>query len=391
MTTKTVAKKKTTKPAPLAELQTVGLAIKHRPINLDQLVGNAALKKMISGFFKTRRLPSTFLLTGAHGQGKTTTGRIFARMIQCDTNDVCGTCFSCKTFNSSMNFEEVNVGAEGGVENARALIAKAKLSPAMGKKRIIMLDEVQKLTGSAASALLKELEEPSPNTIWLLATNMPEKLMPTIRSRCTHLKLETAAPKEIAQFLWRIAKAEIGKSVDDKYKPLFMTMAKMGGGHVRDSVQMLETFLAMSENGTQDVDIAEVLSTFSASDEQAMESTVLEVMYSLATGRTQSMLKHLAGLDGKARDFIYKSRYFIDLKIAKWAGTAKYYTPNHKIFDDKVKSVDGPNLILMLNQLQDALIRLEQTFNTVPGLDERIGLQTELMIHSTRWASKVKA
>lgn len=170
----------------------------------------------------------------------TTISRMLARYLNCETMDACGKCESCKAMDdlSSMDYTEVNGSESGNIDTIRKLIESASFRP-RGRFRIIMLDEIHRISAPAANALLKPLEEPPEHTLWILATTDPDKIpnSKAVCGRCTQLILNKPTREEIAERLTSIAKDAKLKWVKEKYA---LDIAEASGGHVRDAVQILQ-------------------------------------------------------------------------------------------------------------------------------------------------------
>lgn len=157
--------------------------IDYRPKTLKGFVGNDAIVSQLLGFAKKGKFPPAFLISGPTGNGKTTLIRIIARMILGNLDELL----------------EINAGTDNGVDKMRELSEVVRYKPRSGEKRVIAIDECHNITRAAATSLLKTLEEPPPHVHWILATNMPEKLLPELRNRTVYLKLKTPTEEDVVQ------------------------------------------------------------------------------------------------------------------------------------------------------------------------------------------------
>jgi DNA polymerase-3 subunit gamma/tau len=213
---------------------------KYRPQTLDDL-DKEDIRARLSFLFSKKELPHAFLFTGPKGIGKTSTARIIAKIVNCTkrkTAEPCNTCGNCVAIanGSHLDVIEIDAASNRGIDEIRDLRDKIAFAPAMGGKKIFIIDEVHMLTKEAFNALLKTLEEPPAHAVFILATTEVHKLPDTIISRCTEIKFTKATTDEIARSLNRIVKGE----------KLFLTkaqilsVAKAADGSFRDAAKILE-------------------------------------------------------------------------------------------------------------------------------------------------------
>ncbi len=220
---------------------------RYRPQKLADVHGQNKAVSQLTGLLQNGKvMGNTILLSGPFGTGKTSIGRILARAVNCSVGgiDPCGECPSCKlSIDSHPDIKEINAADSRGIEDVRTLLDVSKLS-ARYKARVFILDELHQLTGPAAQAFLKALEEPPKKTSFILCTTEPYKLLPTIRSRSAWVKLAELPPRDTARLLYRVCKAE-GLSFP---KEVLLYIAEMSGGHARDALTMLEQLGASSSS-----------------------------------------------------------------------------------------------------------------------------------------------
>lgn len=215
---------------------------KYRPQTLDDL-DKEDVRTRLTFIFSKKEIPHAFLFTGPKGIGKTSTARIVAKIVNCTkrkTAEPCNKCDSCIaiTNGSYVDVIEIDAASNRGIDEIRELRDKIAFAPAMGGKKVFIIDEVHMLTKEAFNALLKTLEEPPVHAVFILATTEIHKLPDTIISRCTEVKFTKATTDEIARSLKRIVKGEGLKLTDEQ----LISIAKTADGAFRDAAKLLEQF-----------------------------------------------------------------------------------------------------------------------------------------------------
>jgi DNA polymerase-3 subunit gamma/tau len=365
-------------------LETVNIHDSLRPRSLAEMSGNVrAVADLTKMFEQGKLISSTFLVSGPKGTGKTTTGFLIARYLNCATHDACGKCPSCKAMNADPKKHPdimfVDIGSNGKIEDIRNLQQRVSRQPRYNKF-VIILDEAHAFgSQAAATAMLTTLESPPPNTVFVLCTTNPEKLLPTIISRATHYKLTTLTKDEVVKGLQR-AVSELGlrpqsKTDKENAKLCLAKIAEASGGHMRDALSILQRFIPNVEEGwdastidaileaTADVKtIAELLASI-------LKMDLPDVVYSLRTHKEMRPLLH--GL-----------RWLLFYVIGDAAESNKFQTADLKVFLAlKAKEKLKYNLPMLI-KLQSTLIKIEQAMNQ--GVHEQVAMETficELMVN----------
>lgn len=224
-----------------ATSQYIPLYRKYRPKNLQEVVGQEHVKKALTNAINLGKISHAYLFTGPRGTGKTSIARILAKSLNCQhgpTITPCETCSSCVDIKNStpMDVIEIDAASNRSVEDARHILEKIQYVPVNGKYKIYIIDEVHMLTNQAFNALLKTLEEPPENVIFILATTEPQKVLETITSRCQRFDFRRITTDDIIKHLKHIAKIEQIKINDEA----LFTIAKNAAGGMRDSLALLD-------------------------------------------------------------------------------------------------------------------------------------------------------
>ena len=227
-------------------METKNLADAMRPTTFDSVVGNDKVVADIKAAIDNKKIGSTILLSGPHGCGKTTMAYLIARYLNCETGNACMECPSCKSLESKSNTDVsfLDIGSRGSIDDIRQLLAHSTLAPRY-HKRVFILDEAHALASkNAATALLTTLESPPPNTVFILCTTNPEKLLDTVVSRCVHFRLTRLSEGDIGIVLRKIIRrlklvpvTDTGKAACSEVLAL---ISEASGGHARDAISMLQ-------------------------------------------------------------------------------------------------------------------------------------------------------
>lgn len=233
----------------------VPLYRKYRPQTLETLVGQEHIKKTLTSAIELGKISHAYLFTGPRGTGKTSTARILAKSLNCKNGPTihpCGECESCKDIANSIPIDVIEIDAASNrkVEDAQNILEKVQYVPVNGKYKIYIIDEVHMLTNHAFNALLKTLEEPPENVIFILATTEVHKVLDTIKSRCQRFDFRRITTEDIVKHLRFISDKEKINISDDA----LFAIAKNSAGGMRDSISLLDqlSLLGVSKEITID-------------------------------------------------------------------------------------------------------------------------------------------
>ncbi len=235
------------------------LALKYRPQEFKDLLGQEVMAQTILNSIKLNKTPNAYLLTGIRGVGKTTTARLIAKALNCvknlDESNKCSTgnlCNSCKEIVNSNHIDilEMDAASKTGIDDVRELIENSKYNPTSAQFKIFIIDEVHMLSKQAFNGLLKTLEEPPPRLKFILATTEVRKIPVTILSRCQRFDLKRVNLDQLLVHLQNISKLENGKISKDALK----LIARASEGSVRDAISLLDKAL-VSQSVNKDKEI----------------------------------------------------------------------------------------------------------------------------------------
>jgi len=278
------------------------LALKYRPKNFDELIGQDIMVKTIINSIRLNKIPNAYLLTGIRGVGKTTTARIIAKAINCnkhfdhgDKNKSQEFC-NCEEISSSKHLDvlEMDAASKTGIDDVRELIESSQYNPTSAKYKIIILDEVHMLSKQAFNGLLKTLEEPPPHLKFIFATTEVKKIPITIISRCQRFDLHRVPIQVLTNNLKKILLLEKGKISDGALK----LIAKAAEGSVRDSLSLLDRALISQQVEEKELDENFIRKMLGIAD----RSKVLDLMKFIFEGNQKESINQLRNLVNEGID-----------------------------------------------------------------------------------------
>ena len=282
------------------------LALKYRPQEFKDLIGQEVMAQTITNAIKLGKTPNAYLLTGIRGVGKTTTARLIAKALNCQKNNdpkiSCSSekfCATCQEIINSNHIDilEMDAASKTGIDDVRELIENSKYSPTSAKFKIFIIDEVHMLSKQAFNGLLKTLEEPPSSLKFILATTEARKIPVTILSRCQRFDLKRVGVDQLCVHLKKIVSKENGKISDDAIN----LIARTSEGSVRDAISLLDrALISQSINKNNSVEAKDVREMLGLVDRTKTISLFKEVL----SGNEKQALIYLkemidSGLDAK--------------------------------------------------------------------------------------------
>lgn len=330
-----------------------------RPEVFDEILGQEHIVRILKHQIASGEVSHAYLFCGTRGTGKTTTARILAKGVNCLHEDPqgrpCGTCANCRAISEGafLDVIEIDAASNNGVENIRELRESVKYPPAVGRKKVYIIDEVHMLSTGAFNALLKTLEEPPENVMFILATTEPQKLPATILSRCLRLDFKRVPQALLMEGMRRIC-AEKGVSLTDSALKL---LANCADGSVRDGLSVLDQVLA---SGQKQIDRSDVLEYIGAAGEDFfIELTDLTALHKVPEAL---LLLDQALADGKDVRSLMKDwmAHYRNLMITKFIRNPEDML---NMAAENLARIEEQSRHITMDEIRDAVLLLSRTIN----------------------------
>lgn len=332
---------------------------KFRPSTFEDVKGQEHIVTTLKNQIKADRIGHAYLFCGTRGTGKTTVAKILARSVNCENQvdgSPCGECAMCRSIlaGTSMNVIELDAASNNGVDNIREIVDEVSFSPAEGKYKVYIIDEVHMLSNGAFNALLKTLEEPPSYVIFILATTESNKIPITILSRCQRYDFKRISIDTISQRLSDLMEEE-GIDVEEK---ALRYVAKAGDGSMRDALSLLDQCIAFHYGETLTYD---------------MVLDVLGAVDNVVFGR---MLRNLAEKNVLASISLLDEIIMQGRELTQFVSDFTWYLRNLLLLKtsegiEDVIDVSSDNLVLMKEEAQlvseNAIMRYIRIFSELSG------------------------
>lgn len=343
-----------------------------RPEVFSEIIGQDHIVRILRNQIRTGTVSHAYLFCGTRGTGKTTTARILAKAVNCLADPAegelpCGLCASCRAIKEGtfMDVIEIDAASNNGVDNIRELRESVKYPPAAGRKKVYIIDEVHMLSTGAFNALLKTLEEPPENVMFILATTDPQKLPQTILSRCMRLDFRRVPERELIEHLSRICRGK-GVSITDSALRL---LAANADGSVRDGLSILDQCLSAGDKEIDRDLVLDFLGT--VSEEFFIDLTERTALHDVAGAL---VLLDGALQEGKDVKQLMKDwlSHFRGLLITKYIRNAEDML---NMSSENIEKLRDQSNRISLDEINSGIITLSRTIN-----DSRYSTQPRVLL-----------
>ncbi|WP_172200110.1 DNA polymerase III subunit gamma/tau [Campylobacter sp. RM16188] len=333
------------------------LALRYRPRNFDELIGQESVSKSLTHALSENRLTHAYLFSGLRGSGKTSSARIFSKALVCEngpTSKPCEKCAHCIMANESRHIDiiEMDAASHRKIDDIRELIEQTKYAPAAARYKIFIIDEVHMLTREAFNALLKTLEEPPSYVKFILATTDPLKLPATVLSRTQHFRFKQISKQNIIKHLEFILSKE-GVEYESEAVEI---LARSGSGSLRDTLTLLDQAIVYSHAKITQSVVADMLGLLDP-------ARIEEIMQVVMSGDRAAMSRLVSELESYDGEMII-DELIANLKENFLSGNNKYslllYERFFRILSEaksmlSVSSDNGFVLSIMLFMMMEAI------------------------------------
>ena len=276
--------------------ESASLYRRHRPLSFDEVVGQEHVVRTLRGAVEAGKVHHAYLFVGSRGTGKTSMAKILARSLNCvegPTATPCGKCEPCRTIaaGTSLDVIEMDAASNRSVDDIRELRDRVGYAPAAGRWKVYILDEAHMLTKEAWNAFLKTLEEPPPNTVFVLATTEPQKVMATIVDRCQRFDFQRPSVEQISEVVRRVAAAEQLEAEDGAVA----LIARSASGSFRDALGTLDQLVSYGGTRIAADDVVALLGAAGA-------DLIFETVDAIAAGDAKGALGAVDRLAASGRD-----------------------------------------------------------------------------------------
>lgn len=340
---------------------------KYRPSNFDEVVGQQPIIQTLKNAIVQNRIAHAYLFCGPRGTGKTSIAKIFAKMLNCEdeSNKPCGKCTNCKMVQNGSHPDiiEIDAASNNGVDEVRNLIDKVKYAPMQGKYKVYIIDEVHMMTTGAFNALLKTIEEPPAHVVFILATTEPNKVIPTIISRCQRFDFNKVSQKDIEKRLSIVCKEE-KIEIDPEAISL---IAQLADGGMRDSLSILDQCIAYCSSNITVDNVREIYGVLTTSD-------IGKLFEHLYEHEVDALIQQIQECSDKGMDLKRLTSDFITLLkesiILDYSSNSQLVSNTHKeVIEKYLLKSPSPFRFNVLNELMDVFNKYNYASNVLDYLE----------------------
>lgn len=350
---------------------------KYRPQTIEQIVGQEHIKKALANAINMNRISHAYLFTGPRGTGKTSTARIFAKSLNCEkgpTITPCNECENCRNITNSIPIDviEIDAASNRSVNDADEIIQKVALAPVQSRYKIYIIDEVHMLTNQAFNALLKTLEEPPKNVIFILATTEVHKVLDTIKSRCQRFDFKRITTEDISKHLRYISDCE-GINITDE---ALSYIAQNSAGGMRDSIALLDQLSVLNSDTPISVDdINNLLGRLSF-------ASLTSLFENISLSKQNEALNVLNDIYNQGNEPVQilsnLLEYLRNVLVLKSAGTdisnvvVQLNSEQVKLLSDKISNLEVHQIVSLIDKCASYIKEIKLTSNPKLWLDVAI-------------------
>lgn len=277
---------------------------KYRPVSFDGVAGQKPIVKTLQNAVRQHRIAHAYLFCGPRGTGKTSIAKIFAKMLNCESeeNAPCGKCHNCIEFQNGSHPDiiEIDAASNNGVEEVRNLIEKVKYAPIEGKYKVYIIDEVHMMSTGAFNALLKTIEEPPEHVIFIFATTEPHKVLPTIISRCQRFDFNKVSITDMVERLDYVLDQEHIHMEPEAVK----LVATLSEGGMRDALSILDQCIAYAQDDITVNDVNTIYGITTPAEKGTLLSHVLNRNYAELTQQIETLSEQGTDIRRLAADLV---------------------------------------------------------------------------------------
>ena len=354
----------------------ISLYRRHRPGSFDEVVGQQHVVRTLRNAVEQGKVHHAYLFVGSRGTGKTSMAKILARSLNCErggpTVNPCGECESCLTIASGTSIDviEMDAASNRSVDDVRDLRERVAYAPTGGRWKVYILDEAHMLTKEAWNAFLKTLEEPPPNTVFVLATTESHKVMATIADRCQRFDFQRPSLEQISEVLTRVAAAE-GIVAEDAAVAM---IARSASGSFRDALGTLDQLVAF---GGSRVELESVLELLGAADAEllfgAVDAVIAEDPKGVLLG-VEQMARSGRDPSQFARDLLAHLRHLLVTQtVGAVPNTSVVTATDADRLTAQANAIGAATLVRTIDELANALTSVRE------GDDARMAVEIALL------------
>lgn len=340
---------------------------KYRPQTFDEVVGQKHIIQTLKNAIVQDRIAHAYLFCGPRGTGKTSIAKIFAKMLNCEDKEhaPCGECLNCQMVQNGSHPDiiEIDAASNNGVDEVRDLIDRVKYAPMQGTYKIYIIDEVHMMTTGAFNALLKTIEEPPAHVVFILATTEPNKVIPTIISRCQRFDFNKVSLQDLITRLQIVCRFE---KIDIDEEAVYL-IAQLSDGGMRDALSILDQCTAFCTSSISIDDVRQIYGVMTTAE-------LGTLFYDLYKGNTEALIRTLNDAEASGMDLKRLTKDMISLLkdslILDRAPQTGLVLPAHKeVIQEKFMISPSPFRLNVLNELMDTYTKFHYASSILDYLE----------------------